>query len=95
MKIATYFMKVCGASLIALSGFVMFIHGIASSYTTASNAFWGLAVMSAGIVLLAYVLESSTCPVKLSVDKKEANKAPADTAAAPATQDGSAENHEQ
>lgn len=77
MKIATYFMKLGGASLIILSGFIMFIHGLCSSYTTASNAFWGLAVMSAGVVLLAYILETSTCPVKLSVAKNE-TPAPAD-----------------
>ena len=73
MKIATYFMKVCGAGLIVLCGFIMFIYGLASNYTNAFDAFWGLAVMSAGVVLLAYILETTECPIKLSVAKKESN----------------------
>lgn len=84
MKIATYFMKVCGAGLIVLCGFIMFIYGLASNYTNAFDAFWGLAVMSAGVVLLAYILETTECPIKLSVAKNEPSPAPADTTSVPA-----------
>ncbi len=87
MKIATYFMKLCGAGLIAICGLVMFISALAATYSSVSDAFWGLAVMSAGVVILAYVLETSSCPIKLTISKAE-QKAPAtdlaDTTTVPA-----------
>lgn len=97
MKITTYFMKLCGASLIAISGLVMFIHGIAANFTTVSDIFWGLAVTSAGVVLLAYVIETNKCPIKLTISKAEqkapvADTAPtADTATMPAIQTAEAQ----
>lgn len=67
MKTVIYFMKLCGTGAIALCGFIVFLCELIGNFGTAAGAFRGLALCGFGVFLLAYVLETCKCPIKLSV----------------------------
>jgi len=67
MKTAIYFMKLIGTGAIALCGFIVFLCELISSFGTVAGAFRGLALCGFGAFLLAYVLETCKCPIKLSI----------------------------
>lgn len=68
MKIATYFLKICGAGLIALAGLVVFFLAIDMGGYYVFN---GLAIFGLGAFLVGYVLETTECPIKFTVAKPQ------------------------
>ena len=87
MKTTIFFIKIIGAGLIALCGFIMFICGLASNSCTIVDAFSGLAVMGFGGFLVAHVFENTEFPLQLGSAKPQAPKATSAPAIeAPATE---------
>ena len=87
MKIATYFIKLCGAALIALAGLIMFFLAIDLGGYSVFNA---LAIFGFGAFLVGYVLETTECPIKFTIAKPQ-QKAEAPITEAPAAETATAE----
>ncbi|MBO5261870.1 MAG: hypothetical protein J6B45_02375 [Clostridia bacterium] len=87
MKIATYFIKLCGAALIAIGGLVMFFLAIQMGGYYVFN---GLAIFGFGAFLVGYVLEKTECPIKFTIAKPQ-QKAEAPAKELPAAETATAE----
>lgn len=77
MKIATYFIKLGGAALIALAGLIMFFLAIDLGGYSVFNA---LAIFGFGAFLVGHVLETSECPIKFTITKPQSTASTATTA---------------